>query len=231
MMDETLPSRISVQTGFWSALACAGAFIVFTFCFVALFAFYPIFTWSNLTDYAAHVDAQGSILPDLARLAMLLFGPFFVVLLHSIHEMAREEHKSLVRIGLSFGLGFATLTGAHYFVQISAVRLSLLNGDLTGLEQVVQANPYSAMSAVNMLGWTVFLGLSSLFVAPAFSGGRLATVIRYAFLANGVFCLLGGIGYVMDIVVLVFLAINFGMGGAVTLLTVALALFFWRMER
>lgn len=44
----------------------------------------------------------------------------------------------------------------------------------------------------------------------ALLGLCLARVIRIAFLLNGIFCLLGGIGYVLE---KVFLAINFGMGG------------------
>jgi hypothetical protein len=39
-------------------------------------------------------------------------------------------------------------------------------------------------------------------------------VIRLSLLLNGIFCLLGGVGYAFDIVVLI-LIVNFGMGGAV----------------
>ena len=80
-----------------------------------------------------------------------------------------------------------------------------------------------------MLGWSLGLGLSSLFVAPVFTGGGLLRVIRVAFTLNGIFCLLGGIGYVLGNIVLVFLAINVGMGGAVLVATVALSLLFKRM--
>lgn len=52
---------------------------------------------------------------------------------------------------------FATLIGVNYFVQISAVRFNLQMGQFAGLEQVLQANPLSAMSAINMLGFTLFL--------------------------------------------------------------------------
>jgi hypothetical protein len=100
-----------------------------------------------------------------------------------------------------------------------------------GLVQVVQANPGSAVSAVNMLGWSLFLGLSSLFVAPIFSGSRLALVIKLAFLSNGIFCLLGGIGYVFGWLLLLFLSINIGMGGAVMTATVALSILFARSKK
>jgi hypothetical protein len=126
---------------------------------------------------------------------------------------------------------FAVLVGGFYFVQLSAVRLSVLKEQWDGLEQIVQANPYSALSALNMLGWTLFFGLSSLFVAPAFSGGKLARLIRWLFVINGIMCLLGGIGYALEITTLVFFTINFGMGGAVTILTIALCFWFKRVEK
>ena len=84
---------------------------------------------------------------------------------------------------------------------------------------------------MNMLGWTMFFGLSSLFLAPAFSGNRLASVIRWVFVINGVMCLLGGIGYALEITALVFFTINLGMGGAVILLTIALCVYFKRLEK
>lgn len=104
-------------------------------------------------------------------------------------------------------------------------------GETAGLEQAVRANQYSAMSAVNMLGWTLFFGLSSLFIAPVFSGRGLERVIRIAFLLNGACRLLGGVGYALDIVALVFLTINFGMGGAVLAASIALCILFRRMHR
>ncbi len=83
---------------------------------------------------------------------MLLFGPLYVVLLNCIYDYIPQEKKLLARIGIDFGLAFAVLTGINYFVQLSAVRLSLLKGELQGLEQIVQANPISGISAINMLG-------------------------------------------------------------------------------
>ncbi len=230
IINQTRIGRVSIQLGFWSALLSAVAFLIFTVCFITLLTVNPIFMWTNMDDFMAYAREHHSILPDVARLTVLLFGSLYIVLLNSIHEYARDEHKVLVRISLCFGVAFAVLTGAHYFVQLSAIRLNLLHDNLEGLEQVVQANPYSAMSAINMLGWTIFLGLSSLFAAPVFSGSGLEKVIRIAFVLNGIFCLLGGIGYVFEIVALVFLTINLGMGGMVMLITIALCMLFKRID-
>lgn len=224
-------SRLTARRGFWAAFIAVLTVFVYIFCFVALITRHPLFIWTTFADFITYTKKYPSPLGDLARLMMLCFCVAYVVLLNAIYDYASPDQKILVRISLGLGLLFAALTGSHYFVQISAVRLSLAHGNLVGLEQVVQANPYSAFSALNMLGWTVGFGLSSLFVAPVFMGDGLTQVIRVAFWLNGLFCLLGGIGYVLEIVALVFLSINFGMGGAMTVLTIALCLFFRRMEQ
>ena len=61
-----------------------------------------------------------------------------------------------------------------------------------------------------------------------FNGNKLERVIRIALICNGIICLLGGVGYVFDIVTLVFMTLNLGMGGAMLTATVGLFLFFRR---
>jgi len=230
-IDALPPNRLTARLGFWSALLAAATFILFTICFVAVFLKPPLFVWTNFADYVASARQNQSIFKSLAQLSMLLFAPLYVILINSIHEIAPPAKKVATRLGLAFGLLFAVLVGGFYFVQLSAVRLSVIKEQWGGLEQIVQANPYGALAALNMLGWTLFFGLSSLFVAPAFSGSRLSNLIRWLFVINGVMCLLGGIGYMLEITALIFFTINFGMGGAVTLLTIALGVSFRRLEK
>lgn len=224
-------NRLSIALGFWSAFLSAIAFVVFTLCFVAIAVTSPLFIWTDLSAYVAYVKEHSQILPHVARLTMLLFSPLFIVLLNSIEVYAATDKKILVRIGLSFGLGFAILIGINYFVQLSVVRQNIDTNHLEGLVQIVQANPTSVVSGINMLGWSLFLGLASLFVGPVFSGSRLEKTIGVMFLLNGIFCLLGGIGFVFGFVVLLFISINFGMGGAVATLTILLCILFKRLER
>jgi hypothetical protein len=229
--NATKLDRLTARLGLWSALLAAATFVLFTICFVAVFLNPPLFVWTNFADYAASARQNLSIFKSLAQSSMLLFAPLYVILINSIHEVAPKDRQVLTRLGLAFGLLFAVLISVFYFVQLSAVRLSVIKDQLAGLDQIVQANPYGALSALNMLGWTLFFGLSSLFLAPAFSGSRLANLIRWLFVINGVMCLLGGIGYALEITTLVFFTINIGMGGAVTLLTIALCFYFKRLER
>jgi hypothetical protein len=228
---EPSVSPLALRLGFWSAVTAFLTFIIYTICFTAILLSSPVFTWTNLADYVAYNSAYGGPFRSLAQFAMVLFGLSLVVLLNSIHECTRPGQKILTRISMGFALLFAVTIGMHYFAQLSAVRLSFLKGQIEGLEHFLQANPYSILSAINMLGWTIFLGLTSLFVAPVFSGTRRERLIRLALLLNALFCLSGGVGYVWEITWLVFVTTTLGMGAAVSVATAALAFWFRRKGR
>ena len=220
---------LSLKLGYWSALISAATFIIFTISFIGVFATAPLFIWTDLADYVAYTQANSTFFPTLARLSMLAFAPTFVVLLTCLHEIALDDKRILMRLSVHFGLLFAGLTSLHYFVQVTAVRLSLQTNQLAGLEQIVQANPISAISAINMLGFTLFLGLSCLFAAFAFGNGKWERVLRYAFLLNSIFTLAGGVGYILQINLLIFFTLNFGLGGALLAVFVAAMKLFKRV--
>jgi hypothetical protein len=231
-LPDTPPGRaLALRLGLWSALLVAALFVLYTVLFTAIAATAPLFRWTDLAGYVAFAQANPQGLQHTARAAMLLFGPALVVLFAALAELAPPARALPARLAVYFGVAFAVLSGACYFVQISAVRVALAQGSLAGLEQVVQANPYSAWAAANMLGFTLFLGLASLFVAPAIPGRGAARVARAAWVVNGVCCLLGGVGYVLDIPLLVFVTITLGMGAAVLVAAIALVLHFRRALR
>ena len=78
------------------------------------------------------------------------------------------------------------------------------------------------MAAINMLGWTIFFGLSCIFAGLALGNTKIEKVIKYAFLSNGVMMFLGAIGYLLDKSVVVFLCMNLGMGSAILIATIPL---------
>ena len=85
----------------------------------------------------------------------------------------------------------------------------------------MQANPNSILTSIAMLGWTLFLGLSSLFIYSIFNGNKLKKVLRIGFLLNGISCLLAGVGYVFQIDIMIFIFINIGSGGALILISIS----------
>ena len=222
---------ISIKLGYWASLICIATFIIWTVCFVAIFKVNPIFKWTNLADFIAYTGTYNQSFKYLAQFAMLLFAPAFLIILHSIDDYAPEDKKILSRISISFATIFAACIGIHYFVQLSSVRLSIANGQIEGLEQFIQSNPTSGIAGINLVGWTLFLSLACFFIAPIFTGNRLNKVIKYAFVCNGIICVLGGIGFVFDNVILIFLTLNLGMGAAVLTAAIALLKFFRRLQK
>ena len=223
-------NHISLKLGFWSAVFCAALFIIFTLCFVGILLTSALFLWTNYQDYLDYVNTNSQFFAHLARLSMVLFGPLFVILLNAIHDCAPENKKILTHISIGFALGFAILTGLFYFMQITAVRLNLLNDKTEELLQFVQANPHGVLLSVNMLGFTLYLGLASLFVAFVFRNGRLENIIKISLLLNGIICLTGGIAYALELTTLLFVTINLGMGAAVLVATISLALWFRQLS-
>ena len=223
-------TTLSYKIGFWSALLLTLSFIVWIVCFIGIAFASPLFYWTNINDYLIYSQANNQILQYIAKFFMLLFGPLYVLLINSYYEYANDDKKVLVRISLLFGLAFAILSSLHYFVQLSAVRLNIKLGQLEGLVNFIQANPNSIMTSIDMLGWTLFLGLSSFFISPIFRGDRQNKIIHYTFICNGLSCILGGIGYVFQIDIMTFIFINLGVGGAILALSIASMKLFNRLK-
>jgi hypothetical protein len=223
--------RLSIRLGYWSALVCSLTFIVYTVCFAGIASGGASFEWTALEDYVRYASATNLSLMHTAEAAMLVFGLAFIGLLNSIHALAAPERRVLTRCSLAYGTIFVALLGINYFLQISVVRLNVARGATEGLAPFIQSNPNAPINAINMLGWSVFLGLASLCLAPAFHGGRLAATVRWSFRANGAICLLGGIGYIFDSVIVVLLTMYLGMGAALLFASLALVAYFRRLER
>ena len=212
--------NLSFKIGYWSALSMLVAFVVWIVSFTGIAITSPLFYWTNLEDYMVHYQSTSHYFQNLAYLFMLFTGPLYMLVINGYYEYSPPSKKVLVRISLLFGLGFAILSSTHYFVQLSSVRLNLTGGNFNGMDPFLQANPISVMTSIDMLGWTFFLGLSSLFIVPVFSGERPGRGLRYAFLVNGFSCLGAGVGYIFQIDVLTFICINLLTGGALIAISI-----------
>lgn len=216
----------ALKAGYWAAVISIAAFVAYTICFIIILCIDPIFVWTNFEDYIQTLQASNQVFKHIAMVFMIVYGACFVVQLCSIEEIAEPSKKFYAKISELFGTGFYVLIGTNYFIQISAVRMQIIVGQTNGLEQFVQANPISAFSAINMLGWTVFFGLSCLFAAMAFGNTKTEKIIKYAFFANGIMMLITAMAYIFDIVIVVFLCMYIGMGVAVLTATLPLCKLF-----
>lgn len=221
-------NKTALKAGYWASVLAIGAFVAYIICYAAILLVNPLFIWTDFANYLTAVQTTNQIFKNLAMVFMIFYGACFVIQLCSIEEIAEGPKKYFARVGKLFALGFFTLISINYFVQISAVRMQIAVGRTNGLEQFVQANPISGMAAVNMLGWTIFFGLSSIFAALAFGTTKIERVIRIAFLANGIIMFTGAGGYLFNQTAVVFICLNLGMGAAVFLVTISLSKLFKR---
>ncbi|MFO7881059.1 MAG: hypothetical protein R6U52_00810 [Kosmotogaceae bacterium] len=221
-------NKISAKLGFWSAFICLLTFILYMVGFIAIMIVNPPFVWTNLTDFVEYANNYNQFYKHMAEFSMLVSSVFFVILLSAIFDFVPKSKKILARIGIHFAMAFSITIGINYFIQFTAVRLQVKEGITDGLSQFVQSFPISGVAAINMLGWTVFFGLSSIFAGLALSKGKLEKFMKFAFIANAFNSFLGGIGYTFDIFLITFFTMYLGMGFFVMLIMISAMLYFKR---
>lgn len=223
-------NSIALKTGYWASVIGIATFVMYTFCFVVILLVNPVFIWTNLDNYIMSVQTTNQVFKHIAMVLMIVYGVSFVIQVCSIEEIAVGTKKYYAKLAELFGIGFLTLICINYFVQISTVRMQIAIGQTNGLVQFIQANPISVMAAINMLGWTIFFGLSCIFAGLALGGTKLEQVIKYAFLSNGIMMFLAVTAYLLDKSVVVFLCMNLGMGAAILIATISLCNLFKKIR-
>ncbi len=187
------------QIGFWSAVLATVFSIGYGLAVIVMI----IASASTSTTTAAPgwpgVGAYLAVFQPIVMLPLipsLLLAPTFVVLMVCLHSYAPNAKKIWSQVGLSFAIVYATMACINYVVQLTVVRLSILNREVDGLAMFVMGNPHSIFWAL-MLDY-VFMNLAMLFAAPIFEGGKLERWIRWLFLANGASAVITIFGIVVD---------------------------------
>lgn len=219
-------NKIILNIGLWSAMICLISFIVWIISFTGIVIQSPLFFWTNIEDYIDYLNSNSQFFQLLAKSFMIIFSLAYMILALVFYEFTIAERKILAKIGIVFSIMFALVSSIHYFVQISSVRFAIAENTFSGLEHFLQSNPTSFLSSVNMLGWTIFLGLSSLFIYLGLKPKSLTKGVRLGLLINAVSCIFAGFGYLFQIDLITFVFINLGVGGAVLLMTVSASRYF-----
>ena len=187
------------QLGFWSAVLATVFAIGYGLAAIVLIivsASTPTTTaapgWQGVEAYIASFQP----IQMLPLIPSLLLAPTFVVLMVCIHAYAPNAKKIWSQVGLAFAIIYATMACVNYIVQLTVVRLSILNGEIDGLAMFVMGNPHSIFWA--FMADYVFMNLAMLFAAPVFGGGKLERWIRWLFLANGASAVITILGIVVD---------------------------------
>jgi len=153
---------------------------------------------ATLLVAVAGITATASIQPFATVVGFLLTLSFLVVMA-CIHSYAPEEKKVFSLVGLSFAIIYATLISVNYFIQLTFVRQTTFDVSVFDM-----ANSQSMMWVIEVLGY-FFMGLSTLFAAPVFGSGRVESLVKWLFIANGILGILTPIGYALNLPIQVLL--------------------------
>jgi hypothetical protein len=114
----------------------------------------------------------------------ILLSVFFVVLMACIHQYTSDNKKIFSLIGLSFSLLSSFALIADYFIQISVIQASLLNGETDGIALLTQYNPHGIFIALEEVGY-IMMSAAFIGIVPVFSGkGVLEGSIRWVFIIS-----------------------------------------------
>ena len=144
---------------------------------VAVFLIGLAYLVTLAVGFAARGLAEPIVDPILAIMEVLtlMSAPPMVVIMAAIHDYAPVNRKIYGVIALAFTILFAGSTSAVHFVALTA-------GRQLGSRGIVWP---SAVYAVELLAWNLFLGLALLFAAPVFDGGGPERGVRGGLLISG----------------------------------------------
>lgn len=122
--------------------------------------------------------------------AMLMIIAFLVTMV-CIHDYAARDKKVFSQIGLCFALLAAAILLVDYFLQVSVIQPSLLNGEQDGIAILTQYNPHGIFIALEELGY-LLMSLAFFCMVPVFSKpDRVEMAIRWLFKAGLMLSLAG----------------------------------------
>ena len=149
----------------------------------------------------------------------LLSAPILVVLMAAVHGMRHLIKKIHGVVAVAFMVLLAGLTSSVHFVEPTAVRQS------STASLIWPSTAY----ALELLAWDLFLGLSLLFAAPVFKGGKLEDAVRTGLYVGGTLCIAGILGPASGDMRLQFIAIV-GYAGVLPTVSLLLLLLFRRTQ-
>jgi hypothetical protein len=141
-------------------------------------------------DVLSQVEPYLTILEVL----MVLVAIALVVMMAALYSWAPAHAKTPALAALAFITIFAILTCGAHFVSLTVGRRIDERGTSVLVRQLSFAQWPTVALSIDLLAWDVFLGLSLLFVAPAFRGDRLQDLLRITMLTGGTLCLSGTLG-------------------------------------
>ena len=188
MIEHQIASNIVAtkrvnQLGFWSALSVAVTNLWFYAAFLPYGSAWSA-PWPGIAAYAASFRSQ----PFLTWVIPSFLLPSIVLLLMvSLHRWAAEERRLWSLLALAFAAVYAAVLTPFYYIQMTVVPYHLAQGTTEGLSLWLFAYhyPHNVFGALEAVGYGLF-GLSCIFAAQVFRGGKLEQWVHWTFVGLGV---------------------------------------------
>lgn len=111
----------------------------------------------------------------------ILLSLVYYALMASIHYSAPTDRKIFSHLGLSFALISTATLVIDYFIQLSVIQPSLLQGETDGIALLSQFNAHGVFIVLEEIGFSM-MSLSMLCMAPVFVGKAASEkAIRWLF--------------------------------------------------
>ena len=172
-----MPDRSTRYAGLWSASLC----ILFSLTYVVA----QLAEWMGLLGSAGGPHSRSTPLGMVLLLTpSLLLSLAFVVLVVSIHHIARPAARIWSHIAIGFAAMYATMVSIVYYVQLSFVMPRIATGKTEDIRLLIFEPFDSFLYAIDVFGYSLMC-LSLLFIARVFVGNGLEKWIRRLAIANG----------------------------------------------
>lgn len=153
----------------------------------------------------------------------LLWDITLVILFAALRRQMTGKAAVFAELGLIFMLLMGATSSINWYVQLTLVPRISAAGDANLLALLDIHNVGSLMYAIEHLAWGLFYGLATIFMALAFSGGRIESWIRWLFAIGGVLSILHVLGIISGVHALIDLG-YFAAGVLLPVTTLLLAL-------
>ena len=170
--------RKALILGFWSAIVVVVSMAGFMS--ALLVTFMPnLNPWNGIEVYADSfkpIHILGTIIPSL------ILASAYIVFTVCIHYYAESDKKIWSHLSIVFGLMYAVISTANYFIQIITVIPSIENKNLNGLEIFVASYPNSIFYA--LMASYFFMCISTLFAGFVFDDKKGQREIKWLFIIS-----------------------------------------------
>lgn len=173
-------NRHALRLGYWSALVCglgAAGYGVMNI-FVALTDAKAL-DWGSLDQFLAHYQTLPTLLTMTPPFLVALTYP---VLAAALYGAASEERKPYATVALVFAGMYAAILGSAYWVQLTFVPQSILEGSAGTIQLAIVWHPRGVFWAFESFGYFA-MGVSCAFAALSLAPESTGRFLRLRLLA------------------------------------------------